>query len=205
MARKYLEAAMKPFSEASEENKQPILEILKRYLMDSKAVLEIGSGTGQHAIFFAQQFAHLNWYATDRADHLPGIQLWLAEHPADNLHGPFELDVNQTNWPVTDVDTVFSANTTHIMHWPDVESMFHGVSRLLPTKGLFCLYGPFNYQGQHTSESNARFDQFLRQRDPESGLRDMDDLVPLAEQSQLQLLADHTMPVNNRFLIWQKQ
>lgn len=195
----------KPFSEACEQNKLPILEILQCEFAATRSVLEIGSGTGQHAVFFAAHLPHVQWHCTDMSANLPGIQLWLQEYPASNLHGPVELDVMQTCWPARQFDGIFSANTVHIMHWPMVEQMFGGISRCLTTAGKFCLYGPFNYQGNYSSDSNARFDQWLRQRDPLSGVRDMDDLQQLATRSGLTLRQDYPMPVNNRLLVWQKQ
>jgi SAM-dependent methyltransferase len=189
---------VKPFSEASERNRGPILEVLKRILSRTRFVLEIGSGTGQHAAYFAAELPHLVWQASDVAENLPGIREWVSEPP------PIELDVDK-EWPQLDVDAVFSANTCHIMSWPQVERMFAGVGRLLPAYGVFALYGPFNYGGRHTSESNARFDAMLRARDPASGLRDVDDIVRLAALNGLGLEEDNAMPANNRLLVFQKQ
>jgi cyclopropane fatty-acyl-phospholipid synthase-like methyltransferase len=195
---------MKPFAESSEQNKHAILVVLQQEFTHAQTVLEIGSGTGQHAVFFAQQLPHLQWYASDVSMYLPGIAMWLNDYPGPNLYGPYPLDVTQPDWPLTLVDAVFSANTAHIMHWPAVQSMFTGVGRILQRGGRFCLYGPFNYHGEYTSDSNARFDDWLKARDPESGVRDLDDLVPLASTAGLQLVRDHTMPVNNRILVWEK-
>lgn len=185
---------MKPFSEASERNRAPILAILKRVFKDRKHVLEIGSGTGQHAAYFARELPHLVWQASDVAENLPGIREWVTT-PL-----PIELDVDQP-WPELKVDAVFSANTCHILSWPQVERMFHGIGSIRTLKTL-CLYGPFSYGGKHTSESNARFDAILRARDPLSGLRDFDDIARLAERAGLILLEDNAMPANNRLLVW---
>lgn len=193
---------MKPFAESSEQNKQVILEVLRTEYPEAKSVLEIGSGTGQHAVFFAAAMPWLTWYASDTAEYLPGIQMWLDDYLGSNLHGPLLLDVSQEAWPLSLVDAVFSANTAHIMHWPEVEAMFAGVGRVLNQKGVFCLYGPFNYNGQYTSDSNARFDAWLQARDPASGIRDLDALESLAAKYAMQLLRDHEMPVNNRILVW---
>jgi hypothetical protein len=189
---------VKPFSEASERNRGPILEVLKRIFSRTRFVLEIGSGTGQHAAYFAAELPHLVWQASDVAENLPGIREWVSEPP------PIELDVDK-EWPQLDVHAVFSANTCHIMSWPQVERMFAGVGRLRPAYGVFALYGPFNYGGRHTSESNARFDAMLRARDPASGLRDVDDIVRLAALNGLGLEEDNAMPANNRLLVFQKQ
>lgn len=194
-----------PFSEACEQNKQPILAILQHWLTQPATVLEIGSGTGQHAAFFAAQLPHIHWYPTDVAAHLPGIE-WRRNHAnCANLHPCQIVDVNQASWPtLTDIDAVFSANTAHIMSWAEVQRLFQGVAHLLPPDGLFFLYGPFSDHGQHRSESNAQFDAMLRQRDPLSGVRDKQDLQTLAEQVGLALLADCEMPVNNQTLIWKR-
>ena len=195
---------MKPFSEACEQNKRPILTVLQQYFTGVSNVLEIGSGTGQHAVFFAAELPHLHWLTSEVAEHHPGISAWLEEAGLKNLAGPLELDVNRPDWPVNKVDAVFSANTVHIMDWPSVENMFAGIGRILQSGGVFCLYGPFNYRGGYTSESNARFDQWLKQRDPVSGIRDFEALNILAQQHGMTLLADHVMPANNRILVWQK-
>ncbi|MDH3411556.1 MAG: class I SAM-dependent methyltransferase [Gammaproteobacteria bacterium] len=195
----------KPFSQACENNKDPILSVLKRVFARARRVLEIGSGTGQHSVHFAPNLAHLEWYTSDLTENLAGIRLWMEEQPSENLFPPTVLDVNASDWPIEDFDAVFSANTAHIMHWPDVESMFRGVARYLPTGGRFALYGPFSYHGVHTSESNARFDLSLRARDPRMGVRDFDALDELAEVGSLVLLEDNEMPANNRILVWEKR
>lgn len=195
----------KPFSQACENNKDPILSVLKRVFARARRVLEIGSGTGQHSVHFAPNLAHLEWYTSDLSDNLAGIRLWIEEQPSENLYPPTVLDVNASDWPIENFDAVFSANTAHIMHWPDVESMFRGVARHLPTGGRFALYGPFSYHGVHTSESNARFDLSLRARDPRMGVRDFDALEALADEGSLVLLEDDEMPANNRTLVWEKR
>ena len=195
---------MKPFAESSEQNKMPILAILKPYLQNAESVLEIGSGTGQHAVFFAEQFSHLTWITSDQADYHAGINMWLEESSQENIQGPFLLDVDQQDWPIETTDAVFSANTVHIMGWPSVVNMFAGIGRVLNKGGYFCLYGPFNYNGQFSSESNANFDAWLKQRDPVSGVRDFDALQELAEKAGLTFIHDHEMPANNRILVWQK-
>ena len=188
---------MKPFSEASERNRAPILAVLKRVFADRERVLEIGSGTGQHAAYFAPELPHLVWQASDVAENLSAIRQWVSHPP------PIELDVDKA-LPKLDVDAVFSANTCHIMSWPQVERLFAAVGALLPRDGLFALYGPFNYHGKHTSESNARFDAMLRARDPASGLRDFEDITRLANLAGLKLAEDNAMPANNRLLVFQK-
>ncbi len=195
----------KPYSQSCENNKEPILQLLKRVFARSRRVLEIGSGTGQHSVYFAPNLPHLEWYTSDLEENLAGIRMWIEEQPAENLFPPMVLDVNASEWPVEDFDAVFSANTAHIMYWPDVEAMFHGVAKYLPFRGRFALYGPFCYRGVHTSESNVRFDQSLRARDPGMGVRDMEALEQLAEAGGLMLLEDNEMPANNRVLVWEKR
>ncbi|MDZ7803522.1 DUF938 domain-containing protein [Thiohalophilus sp.] len=196
---------IKPFAEACEQNKAPILAVLQRQFAEAQTVLEIGSGTGQHAVFFAARLPHLQWQPSDVAENLPGIHQWLTEDGGDNLGEPWPLDMLAPQWPQTHFDGVFSANTVHIMSWSAVAEMFAGIGRVLKPGGCFCLYGPFKYGGVHTSESNARFDVFLRQRDPDSGVRDLDDLQQLAGAAELSLIEDLEMPVNNRTLVWKKQ
>lgn len=195
---------MKPFSEACEQNKHSILAVLQQHFADCRTVLEIGSGTGQHAVFFATQLPHLHWLTSEVHALHAGIRAWLVEAELSNVEQPLELDVNQADWSVKQVDAVFSANTVHIMDWPSVENMFAGIGRVLQIHGIFCLYGPFNYQGTYTSDSNAHFDAWLKQRDPHSGIRDFEALDVLAQTHGMQLRADHAMPANNRTLVWEK-
>ncbi len=193
-----------PFSQACENNKAPILAVLKQYLTEAASVLEIGSGTGQHAVFFAERLPQLRWQTSDRCHMLPGITAWQAQAGLPNLPPPLELDVAVWPWPVLETDVVFSANTAHIMSWPLVKALVDGVGRVLHADGLFMLYGPFNYDGRHTSESNAQFDRMLRTRDPESGIRDIEALVLHADKAGLEIIADHAMPANNRLLVWRR-
>ena len=194
---------MKPFSEACERNRGPILAVLQRVFSDRRRVLEIGSGTGQHGVYFAPALAHLVWQPSDVAEHLAGIRQWVDEAGAQNLRLPVLLDVDEA-WPEVLADAAYSANTCHIMSWPQVERMFEGIGRLLPVHGVFALYGPFNYGGRHTSESNARFDAMLRRRDPKSGLRDIEAIAAVAEREHLLHEEDNAMPANNRLLIFRK-
>jgi hypothetical protein len=187
---------MKPFSEAAERNRAPILSVLKRVLAHHKHVLEIGSGTGQHAAYFARELPHLVWQASDVAEHLPGIREWISSP------GPIELDVDK-DWPPLEPDAVFSANTCHIMSWAQVERMFERIGRMPSVKTL-CIYGPFSYAGKHIAESNARFDAMLRARDPASGVRDVEKIDKLAKRAGLSLAEDNAMPANNRLLVFQK-
>lgn len=194
----------KPFSQACENNKRPILAVLEGAFAQAGSVLEIGSGTGQHAAFFAGALPWLAWQPSDRAENLPGIRSWCDAAGLSNLRSPLELDVEAAPWPVEAADAVFSANTAHIMSWTAVERFFAGVGTLLPPGGVFCLYGPFNYGGRYTSASNAQFDAWLKERDPLSGIRDFEALEALASRAGLVFAADNPMPANNRTLVWRK-
>jgi cyclopropane fatty-acyl-phospholipid synthase-like methyltransferase len=195
---------LKPFSESCFQNQKPILKHLQQLCSHPANVLEIGSGTGQHAVYFAGQLPHLNWYTSDRIEHHSDIKLWLDEALLSNAHYPVELDVRQTIWPDLEVDIVFSANTAHIMSTIEVQAFFIGVGKQLKNKGLFILYGPFNYNGQYTAQSNANFDLWLKKRDPESSIKDFEFLNSLARQSGLELFQQINMPANNQILCWKK-
>lgn len=196
---------MKPFSESCEQNKLPILSVLQNVFSDVEDVLEIGSGTGQHAIYFAQQLPHLRWQTSDLSENITGIKLWLADSQLPNVFSPIELDARRIPWPFTmPFDAVFSANTFHIMNWETVVATLEGVAGCLKQNGIFVVYGPFNYHQQYTSESNRRFDAWLKSRDRDSGIRDVGDLKAVAMRFGLALTSDIAMPANNRILVWSK-
>jgi SAM-dependent methyltransferase len=192
---------MKQFSDACERNREPILQVLRRAFADRTSVLEIGSGTGQHAAYFAPALPHLAWQPSDVAENLPSIRVWREEAETPRLLEPIELDVDQP-FPAVQADAVFSANTCHIMSWPQVERFVAGVGKLLPEGGVFALYGPFHYGGKPTSPSNAEFDAWLRNRDPKSGVRDFEAIRDLAAKRGLALEGDNAMPANNRLLVF---
>jgi SAM-dependent methyltransferase len=194
----------KPYSEACDRNRDPILGVLKDWFILPGTVLEIGSGTGQHAVYFAERLPHLTWVATDREENLPGIQQWVDEANLPNLKGPYPLDVRSEVWPVREAKYAFTANTTHIMSWFEVEAMFAGVSVALDPGGKFCVYGPFNRDGEFTSDSNRAFDEMLRARDPVMGIRDDRAMKVLGERCELTFAADYSMPAKNRLLVWSK-
>jgi SAM-dependent methyltransferase len=191
-------------SEACERNKDPILRVLANVLVRSRVVLEIGSGTGQHAVHFATHLPHLTWQPSDRADYLPDLRGRIAHDGPSNLRPAIEVDVHNLPWPVGPVDAIFTANTLHIMEWAAVEDLFRGTSSVLSAPGVFCIYGPFRYAGRYTSASNAEFDKYLRARDPRSGIRNFEDVNILAVEQGLHLLEDHAMPANNQLLVWRK-
>lgn len=198
----------KPFSAACERNRDPILAILSKVLPLPSRVLEIGSGTGQHAVHFARHLPQLQWQTSDLRENHDGIRAWLDEAGLANVLAPIYLDMAVPDWPLplqaSGFTAVYSANTCHILSWPQVEVMITGIGRLLPTNGLLCLYGPFNEGGMPTSDGNAQFDLALRAAAPHRGIRDIDALCLLAAANGLQLLADHPMPANNRLLVFQR-
>ena len=194
----------KPHSPACERNRDPILEALRPYFADRRQVLEIGSGTGQHAVHFAAAMPRLIWQCSDRADALPGIRLWLREAALPNTPAPLMLDAAQGPWPAQRYDAAFSANTLHIMAWEEVEAMFAGLATALSEDAVLAVYGPFNYGGGFTSDSNRVFDASLRARDPRMGLRDFEAVHALARGIGLGLIDDAAMPANNRLLLWRR-
>ncbi len=195
---------IKPFAESSVQNRAPIFEIIEPLLQDCRSVLEIGSGTGQHAVYFAKDLPHLTWHTSDVSENHDGIKQWIQDSHLDNVKLPIDLNTVKSIWPDRLFDAVFSANTAHIMHSHEVEAMFVGIGTILAPGGKFLLYGPFNYGGQYTSESNQNFDQWLKERDPGSCIKDFETLCVFAEQADMQLVEDFEMPANNRILYWQK-
>jgi len=196
---------MLPFSAACDRNKDPILEVLRVRFADRTQVLEIGSGTGQHAVHFARALNHLTWHPTEQLSYLQDLNERVKLEGPHNLRTPTLLDVRQALWPLRNVDAVFTSNTLHIMSWPEVLALFRGVGGVLAPGGVLGVYGPFRYQGRYTSDSNKEFDRMLQERDPDSGLRDIEDVTVLAGQYGLRLDADHDLPANNRLLIFTKE
>ena len=194
----------KPFSESCVQNREPIIAVLREWFADRRHVLEIGSGTGQHAVYFAPELPHLVWQTADVPQHHAGIRAWLDDAALPNVRPPLSLDVSQTGWRSGRYDAVFSANTLHIMGWPEVEQCFTGIGAVLEPGGVLAVYGPFNYNGAFTSESNARFDAWLKARDPASGVRDFEAVDALARAQGLALQQDIAMPANNRTLVWRR-
>lgn len=191
-------------SEACERNKHPIATVLTDALTTPGLVLEIGAGTGQHAVHFAGQLPWLEWQPTDRAEYLEGLRARVRLEGPPNLLPPLELDVCASPWPFAAADAVFSANTLHIMSWPEVVDCLRGVGRVLVPGGQLLVYGPFRFDGRYTSGSNAEFDAYLRRRDPASGIRDFEAVDALAAAEALRLVANHDMPANNQLLIWRR-
>lgn len=197
-----------PFSQACENNKQPILEVLKIVLKKSQQVLEVGSGTGQHSVYFSPNLPHLQWQTSDVSAHHDIIKAWHNAYPAANLHPPLAFDLMTDAIPTSKnnipYDAVFTANTLHIIAWSLVEHLFESVGAALPLDGQLIVYGPFNENGSYTSASNQQFDMNLRQRDAKSGIRHKEDIIGLAKQQQLTLDATHIMPAHNQLLVFKK-
>ncbi|MBP1474307.1 DUF938 domain-containing protein [Frateuria sp. MAH-13] len=194
----------KPFAPACERNREPILDVLREAFAGCTRVLEIGSGTGQHAVHFAAAMPWLNWQCSDRAEYLPGIRAWLDEAALPNTPAPVQLDVAGA-WPRARYDAVFSANTLHIMGWAEVGQLFAHLPAVTTDGAVLVIYGPFNYEGRYTSESNAAFDRSLKLRDPDMGLRDAEAVDALARAAGFALLEDRAMPANNRCRVWRRQ
>ena len=167
-------------------------------------VLEIGSGTGQHVVYFASQLPQLQWQPSDRSEYLPGLRRRLMLEGGVNIRPPILLDV-QEQWPEESFSAIYSANTAHIMAWPAVTAMFNGVARRLRPGGVFCLYGPFNEGGRYTAPSNAAFDEQLRKENPEMGIRGIEDLDKLANSLQLERTGRYQLPANNQLLVFAPQ
>ena len=197
---------MKEFAPSCERNKEFILKVLKDILPRSGTVLEIGSGTGQHVVYFAAQFPHLSWQPTDLSANFPSIRAWAREKTLKNLCRPLELDLlaDINSWPMSSTEAIVCINTVHIVAWRGVENLFAGAGRVLTPGGLLYVYGAYRYAKRPLEPSNESFDQLLRARDPESGIRDFEAVNELAQKYGMTLLCDRSMPGNNRSIGWIK-
>jgi len=195
----------KPLAPACERNRDPILTVIQPVLTQVHRVLELGSGTGQHAVYFAAAMPHLSWQTSERPGQLDGIRQWLAEAALPNTPAPIELDVTAADWslPLATFDAVFTANTLHYMPWAAVKAFFAHLPRYLAPGALLIVYGPFRIGGQHISDSNVQFDAWLASVDPSFAVRDFDEVNALAQSVGLKQVARHTMPANNFIVIWQ--
>ena len=193
----------KPYALSCDKNSEPILEVFKEYLIDRKALLEIGAGTGQHAIFMAPYFQNLTWTLSDVEDRHEGIKMWLKDFPRSNVLGPVKYKISETSFPEGDFDCVFTANTLHIISWDLCLKMFDDLQGL-PNGALFMVYGAMNYDGKFSSESNERFQEWIIEKFPEGGIRDFEKVQKELSQRGFNLLKDHEMPANNRLLVFQK-
>lgn len=193
----------KPYAESCEQNCEPISAVLGQFVNERRTVLEIGSGTGQHAVYFSALYPWLEWQTSDLPAYHQGIRAWIADSGLNNVKNPLELDVCGS-WPKARYDLAFTANTLHIMSMTMVEQFFRQLPGCLHPEAMFLVYGPFNYGGAYTSESNAEFDYWLKQRDPHSGIKNFEWLQDMAVQSGLECSHDFAMPANNRILVWKK-
>ena len=195
----------KGFAPAAERNREPILEVLRRVLPASGTILEIASGTGQHAVFFSERLPRLRWQPSDpAADALRSIRTWVSEEARENLLAPIELDVRSKPWPIARADAMLCINMIHVSPWEASEALFEGAQRLLSADAPLVTYGPYRVHGEHTAPSNAAFDQSLRSRDPRWGVRDIDELSALATRTGFTLEQSVLMPANNMTLVWRR-
>ena len=200
-----MSAIEKPNAPSCERNRDPILAVLADYFPGQRRVLEIGSGTGQHAVYFAAAMPNWQWQCSDRAENLPGIRLWLEEAALPNTPAPIEFDVATDDWPDAHYDAVFSAHRVHIRSGQEVEALVRGLPNVLDADARVVIYGPFNDDGQFSSESNAQFDQWLKARAPHMGIRDQSAVNALAHGAGLELITALPMPANNRCLVWRRR
>lgn len=195
----------KPYSQACENNKGYILDVIRHHFPPGALVLEIGSGTAQHVCYFAEKLPAVHWQPSDLPVNLPTVLAGLADCALPNVAAPLALDVDEEPWPIGEVDGIFSANTLHIMSYASVERFMRGAGGILRPGARLCVYGPFKYGGEFTTPSNARFDLWLKQNDPQSGVRDFEQVDAWALEAGLRLLEDHAMPANNQLLVWEKE
>lgn len=193
-----------PYSQAAENNKIPIREVLDRHLQSARSLLEIGSGTAQHAVYFAAHFPDMLWQATDIPVAIETVMQRIVAADLQNLPPPLALDVNQRPWQLPAYSAVFTANSLHIMSPTSVKNFFASVGQHVDEGGKLFIYGPFKYGDEFTTQSNARFDQWLKDRDPLSGIRDFEWVRELATTAGFSLLEDNAMPANNQMLVWRK-
>jgi cyclopropane fatty-acyl-phospholipid synthase-like methyltransferase len=193
----------KPFSAACERNRGPLLDVLREALAGCRSVLEIGSGSGQHAVYFAAHMPQLTWQTSELPANHAGIRAWLDEAQLPNLRSPLALDLAGP-WPAAPFDAVFTANTLHIVAWPLVENFFAGAATVLPPGGVLAVYGPFNYGGAYSADSNAQFDLWVKANFPGGGIRDFERVCELAAAHRLEFVRDVAMPANNRTLLWRR-
>lgn len=198
----------KPFSQACENNRLPIFNVLSKVFLSAstRRVLEIGSGTGQHGTYFSKELPNLEWNTSDLLENHAGINLWIDDSDVPNIRRPVELDVTSPEWKINSpstIDFVYSANTCHIMPWEAVKAMFEGFSQFTALSKI-ALYGPFKFEEKFTSESNAQFDAWLKGRAGHQGIRNFEDVCVLAQDAGFTLCARNDLPANNHLLIFEK-
>ena len=191
-------------SPSTERNKVPILAVLQKYIKQKGRLLEIGSGTGEHAVYFAKTFQDIEWVSSDQKENHPNLKARFQIEKVPNLHGPEILKVGIDDFPKGSFDYVFTSNTLHIMSWKECKSFFKLLGKRLREGSLVFIYGPFNYEDQFTSESNQAFDQMLKTKNPHSGIRNFEDVLGNMKKAGFKLLGDHEMPANNRTLVFER-
>ncbi|MDO6461561.1 DUF938 domain-containing protein, partial [Granulosicoccaceae sp. 1_MG-2023] len=196
---------MKPYADAAEENKTVVLPLIARFLPGVDEVLELGSGTGQQIVYFAGQYPQVRWQATDLPENLPGIQAWIDAAGLDNLPPAQALDVAQPHWPFAPQSLIYTSNTLHIMSKDHVRMLFCRLAEVLNEGGHFLVYGPFRFADQPFAQSNARFDRFLRERDPRSGIRDFEEICAFAQANGLAHQESIALPHNNHMLVFRRE
>ncbi len=196
----------KPFAPSCERNQTVILNVLQSIIcVKDKHLLEIGSGTGQHAVFMAPYFPQLQWHTSDLEENHAGINMWLDEAKINNIVAPIIYESGKSDFPDIEVDIVFTTNTLHIMSWLNVKILIKQLGDNLKTGAKIIIYGPFNYNGQFTSESNAKFDVWLKKQEPRRGIRNFEDIVQRMADVGIVLKQDIEMPANNRILYFIKE
>ena len=200
----------KRYAVATQRNREPILKVLQKVLPSQGNILEIASGTGEHAVFFADQLPDCQWYPSDRDSALrASIIAWSKECPTANLHPPLDIDARSQTWSIETaaipIDAIVNINMIHIAPFSACEGLMAGAERILPQNGILYLYGPYQRAGKHTSESNAAFDRSLRDRDPQWGVRQLEDIIAVAEGANLAFQEIIAMPANNFSVIFSKK
>lgn len=194
----------KPYAISCDRNSEPILNVFKEVLKGKKSLLEVAAGTGQHAIFMAPHFLEMTWTLADRKENHEGISMWLGDFPRTNIRGPYEYEIGKTPLPKGDFDCVYAANLIHMISW-DLACKFFDDLASLPKDTTYLFYGAFNYNGTFSSSSNEKFDQWLKDKNPEAGLRDFEAICEELLKRSIELVEDRQMPANNRMLIFSKQ
>lgn len=194
----------KPYASSSARNAKAIAGVLSHEFRNCKTVLEIGSGTGQHAVTFARELNHLTWQTSDLEPSHAGIREWIRESSLSNVREPVVLDVLKDTVEPGAYDAVYSSNTAHIMSYAAVRRMFELVGETLAIHGVFCLYGPFSCNGKFSTASNAEFDASLRARNAAMGIRDLNELDAMAGSNGMKLAKHYAMPANNLTVVWNK-
>lgn len=201
----YKNVMNKPMSPSCERNREPILKVLKDFITpNDRRLLEVGSGTGQHAVYFAPSFPYLEWHPTDKADTIKGIKHWMQEAHIPNIMAPVRLEIGKDDFPKLKFDVVFTANTFHIMHWKESKSFIKLLGHRLREGSRAIFYGPFKYSGEFTSPSNEAFDRQLKESDPLSGIRSFEDVNNAMIKNGFELIDDIEMPANNRILVYNR-